>query len=306
MIKRLIFLYCFLIAVSICQIDSTKIKMPDFSGYSKKIEIKGLIPKTYDDVMRSTHIPSYHIEEIKQKALEFESEPANNNEIVIMETSRGVIKLKLFPDLAPKHCNNFKKLANSGFYDGTTFHRVIPNFMVQGGDILSRDANRSNDGTGSPGWTVDAEFNETDHKRGILSMARSAGLPNSAGSQFFICVADAPHLNGEYTAFGDVIENMHIVDKIVHSETDYSQAMRLCQTTIPEGEDPKDWVKLNDPKSRKVLFSKVPDGEPQASYKSMLRKKLRSDNPIQGVVINSVRVINKKGNEIREILESKN
>ena len=91
-------------------------------------------------------------------------------------------------------------MANSGFYDGTKFHRVIPNFMIQGGDILSRDGDSSNDGTGGPGWTVDAEFSDIKHVRGTLSMARSRDV-NSAGSQFFICVSPQPHLDGQYTVF---------------------------------------------------------------------------------------------------------
>ena len=109
--------------------------------------------------------------------------------VFVMETTEGIMKLKFLPDVAPKHCYNFKKLANSGFYDGTKFHRVISDFMIQGGDILSRDGRKDNDGTGNPGWTVDAEFNDTKHERGILSMARSPQGPNTAGSQFFICVS---------------------------------------------------------------------------------------------------------------------
>jgi cyclophilin family peptidyl-prolyl cis-trans isomerase len=116
--------------------------------------------------------------------------------------------------LAPNHVENFKKLARSDFYDGTTFHRVIPGFMIQGGDPNSRNADRSVHGTGGPGYTIDAEFSDKDHKRGVVSMARSAD-PNSAGSQFFIVVDDAPHLNNQYTAFGQVTKGMDVVDQIV-------------------------------------------------------------------------------------------
>ena len=111
----------------------------------------------------------------------------DTNDVVFLETSVGKFTLKLFPEIAPIHCENFKKLANSGFYDGTTFHRIIAGFIIQGGDILSRDYNVENDGTGSPGWTIQSEFNNKSHKRGTLSMAKSAD-PNSAGSQFFICL----------------------------------------------------------------------------------------------------------------------
>ncbi len=136
-----------------------------------------------------------------------------------METTKGTMKIRFFPDVAPKHCENFKRLANSGFYDGTLFHRVIPGFMIQGGDILSRDANRANDGTGGPGWTIPAEFNKKYHEKGILSMARSND-PNSAGSQFFICADRAAHLDGKYTVFGEVIENTDVIDAIVNTPRD--------------------------------------------------------------------------------------
>ncbi|MDH4184557.1 MAG: peptidylprolyl isomerase, partial [Nitrospinota bacterium] len=106
------------------------------------------------------------------------------------------------------------------FYDGTTFHRVIPGFMIQGGDPNSKDAgNRSLHGTGGPGYTVPAEFNARSHKRGIVSMARSQS-PDSAGSQFFICVADSVFLDGKYTVFGEVVEGMDVADKIVAEPRD--------------------------------------------------------------------------------------
>ena len=137
----------------------------------------------------------------------------------VIETSMGTIKIKFFPDKAPGHVENFKKLAKSGFYDGTTFHRVIPGFMIQGGDPNSKDDDRSNDGMGGPNYKIKAEFNDTHHKRGIVSMARSQD-PDSAGSQFFICVADADFLDGKYTAFGEVTEGMAVVDKIVSVKRD--------------------------------------------------------------------------------------
>ncbi len=137
----------------------------------------------------------------------------------VIETSLGNIELKFFPDVAPIHVNNFLDLAKKGFYDGTTFHRVIPGFMIQGGDPNSKDADRSRHGMGSPGYTIKAEFNDKPHKRGILSMARSAD-PDSAGSQFFICVADANFLDGKYTVFGEVVSGMDIADKIVNQKRD--------------------------------------------------------------------------------------
>ncbi len=132
----------------------------------------------------------------------------------VLETSFGSITLKFFPDVAPGHVKNFVDLATKGFYDNTTFHRVIPGFMIQGGDPNSKDANKSKHGTGGPGYTIKAEFNARPHKRGTVSMARSQS-PDSAGSQFFICVKDSAFLDRQYTAFGEVESGLEVVDKIV-------------------------------------------------------------------------------------------
>jgi len=137
----------------------------------------------------------------------------------VIETVHGMIKLELFEDKAPGHVKNLKDLASKGFYDGTTFHRIIPGFMIQGGDPNSKSDDRSSHGSGGPGHTIDAEFNDTKHVRGVLSMARSQE-PNSAGSQFFICVKDSFFLDGQYTAFGRVVEGMDVVDKIVNEPRD--------------------------------------------------------------------------------------
>ncbi|MFN3480042.1 MAG: peptidylprolyl isomerase [Thermodesulfovibrionales bacterium] len=137
----------------------------------------------------------------------------------VIETKFGEIKLRFFPDVAPNHVNNFIELAKKGFYDGTIFHRVIPGFMIQGGDPNTKDADKSRYGMGGPGYQLKAEFNSRPHKRGTLSMARAAN-PDSAGSQFFICVADAPFLDGQYTVFGEVISGMDVADKIVSQPRD--------------------------------------------------------------------------------------
>ncbi|MEC4673573.1 MAG: peptidylprolyl isomerase [Nitrospirota bacterium] len=131
----------------------------------------------------------------------------------------GDIVLKFFPDVAPKHVENFCKLAQENFYNGTTFHRVIPGFMVQGGDPNSKNSDRSTHGSGGPGHRIQAEFNKTTHSRGVVSMARAQD-PNSAGSQFFICVADAKFLDGQYTAFGEVVTGMEVVDRVVSAKRD--------------------------------------------------------------------------------------
>jgi peptidyl-prolyl cis-trans isomerase B (cyclophilin B) len=137
----------------------------------------------------------------------------------IIETKFGNIALTFFPDVAPGHVKNFIDLAKKGFYDGTIFHRVIPGFMIQGGDPNSKDANKSRHGMGGPGYTIKAEFNSKPHKRGILSMARSAS-PDSAGSQFFIVVKDSNFLDRQYTVFGEVESGIEVADKIVSQPRD--------------------------------------------------------------------------------------
>ena len=141
--------------------------------------------------------------------------------MVVIEMENGKkIKIELYPDIAPISCENFEKLVKSGFYDGLTFHRVIPGFMIQGGCPKGN-------GTGGPGWTIKGEFsgngvkNDLKHTRGVLSMARSM-MPDSAGSQFFIMHEDAPHLDGQYAAFGKVIDGMEAVDEIAEVATDYN------------------------------------------------------------------------------------
>lgn len=151
------------------------------------------------------------------------SEVANNTRATIAITTKGQpigeIVLRFFPEVAPGHVNNFIKLSNEGFYNGTTFHRVIPGFMIQGGDPNSKTSDRSSHGMGGPGYKVKAEFNSTPHRRGIVSMAR-ANDPDSAGSQFFICVSDANFLDWQYTVFGEVESGMDVADKIVDMKRD--------------------------------------------------------------------------------------
>ena len=141
------------------------------------------------------------------------------NEVAVIETSFGNIEFEFLEDKAPGHVKNFKDLANGKFYNGTTFHRVIPGFMVQGGDPNSKSDDRSTHGTGGPGHNIKAEFNDETHARGIVSMARSQD-PDSAGSQFFVVVKDSDFLDGQYTAFGRVTSGMDVADKIVNSPRD--------------------------------------------------------------------------------------
>ena|SRR6266487_2062784 len=138
----------------------------------------------------------------------------------VIETKWGSMEIRFFPDKAPKHVENFIKLAKSGFYDKTIFHRVIPGFMIQGGDPNTKDEkDKSKYGMGDPGYKIKAEFNDRPHVRGAVSMARSQD-PDSAGSQFFIVVKDAPQLNGKYTVFGEVVKGMEVADKIVSQQRD--------------------------------------------------------------------------------------
>ncbi len=135
--------------------------------------------------------------------------------------SIGQISISLWPDLAPKTVENFDNLVKTGAYDGTAFHRVIPGFVIQGGDPNSKEGPKSSWGMGAPGQkTVPAEFSDVKHVRGVLSMARKGNDVNSGTSQFFICVADVPSLNNQYTVFGAVSDGMDVVDKIVNMPRD--------------------------------------------------------------------------------------
>ena len=155
------------------------------------------------------------------------------NKLAIISTKFGDMVVEFYYDVAPMHVENFQILADEGYFDGTTFHRVIPGFVIQGGDPNSKDEDRMNDGTGGragkffgigreedpSSWTIPAEFNDKDHVKGTLSMARSSN-PNSGSSQFFICHAATPQLNTQYTVFGQVIEGLDVIDQIVYSERD--------------------------------------------------------------------------------------
>ena len=157
--------------------------------------------------------------EIKNKKFTSEEIKKMSETNATIETKFGKLEIQFFPDVAPNHVNNFIELAKKGFYDGTTFHRVIPRFMIQGGDPNSKQPDKSTHGQGGPGYTIKAEFNKKPHKRGTLSMARAAD-PDSAGSQFFICVADSPFLDGKYTVFGEVVSGMDVADKIANQQRD--------------------------------------------------------------------------------------
>lgn len=141
-------------------------------------------------------------------------------EHAIIKTAYGEMTIAFWPDVAPKTVENFKKLARSGFYDGTAFHRIIKGFMIQGGCPNTKAGETGMPGTGGPGWKVKAEFNKKPHVRGVISMARSSD-PDSAGSQFFLCHGNASFLDGKYTAFGELIKGDDVLEKIANVPTSH-------------------------------------------------------------------------------------
>jgi len=155
----------------------------------------------------------------------------------LVNTNLGNIQFELLSDIAPETVRNFIKLAKSGFYDGTLFHRVIPKFMIQGGDPNTKQSDKSTWGTGGPGYNMKAEFNSRSHLRGIVSMARSSD-PDSAGSQFFIVTSDSTFLDREYTVFGQVADGMDVADKIVNLPRDGNdcplQEAKMLHVTISD------------------------------------------------------------------------
>lgn len=153
------------------------------------------------------------------------------DQVAVLKTSAGEIHIRFFPDVAPNHVKNFLDLAQKGFYNGTKFHRVIPGFMIQGGDPNTKDGDPSTWGTGGAGSNVRAEFSSTPHRRGIVSMARSSS-PDSASSQFFIVVKDSNFLDNQYTVFGEVTQGMEVADAIVNAPRDARNDRPNTPTTI--------------------------------------------------------------------------
>ena len=155
----------------------------------------------------------------------------------IIKTSFGNIKFNLVPDIAPETVRNFSQLTKSGFYDGTLFHRIIPGFMIQGGDPNTKNPDKSTWGQGGPGYNLKAEFNSRSHLRGIVSMARTTD-PDSAGSQFFIVTSDSTFLDRQYTVFGEVVDGIEVADKIVNLPRDGNdcpkQEAKMLEVTISE------------------------------------------------------------------------
>ena len=175
-------------------------------------------------------------------------------DVAVISTKYGEIVLEFYPKGAEKHVDSFITHAKNGYFDGTTFHRVIPGYIIQGGDPNSKDDDRSNDGLGGHAanfygegeeenpetWMLPAEFNDRPHITGTLSMARSPGRPNSAGSQFFICAGPTPQLDNKYTVFGQVVEGLDVIQKIVNTPRDRrdnpKEKVEMTVKIIPRGE----------------------------------------------------------------------
>jgi peptidyl-prolyl cis-trans isomerase B (cyclophilin B) len=179
--------------------------------------------------------------------------------VVTLKTTQGDIMLRFFPDDAPEHVKNFIEHSKSGYYAGTIFHRVMPGFMIQGGDINSKDDDPANDGMGGysykgPGTLLDAEFNDRPHERGALSMARSQS-PNSAGSQFFICHGAPSFLDGKYTVFGETIDGIEVVDKIVNMKRNARERPDVNQ--VIEEVKVAEWTTKRVEEAKKAMWDEV-------------------------------------------------
>jgi peptidyl-prolyl cis-trans isomerase B (cyclophilin B) len=182
------------------------------------------------------------------------------DEVAILETSKGKMVIEFWEKEAPQTVANFKKLARQGYYDGTGFHRIIKNFMIQGGDPNSKNPSAPNLGTGGPGYTIKDEFNSHKHVKGVLSMANT-GTPNSAGSQFFVMHAPAVSLDGHYTGFGHLLAGMDVLDKIANSPCGPNPSMP------GENSKPQEWTTIKSAKimSKAAYMAGTPGAKAEAS-----------------------------------------
>ena len=188
------FFYIIILIALIKSDDSKppKLDLRDFKGTINNT----LFDSSYDNLIldgqdeNSIRILNFQIDEIKNKSKQFKPTPIDPNDIIRIHTNFGLIQFQFYYEESPKNSLNFKKLANSKFYDKTLLHYVVPKFIIQGGDILTRNDNKNDDGQGGPGWIVDAEYSDLKHMKGTLSMVRTPNDPNSAGSQFFISLSE--------------------------------------------------------------------------------------------------------------------
>ena len=278
----------YIIFISFLLSDSLIIDNPLLSkkGLQFNANLKGnLIPK------EPTDLSPVEIDLIKSKAKDFIPNPVTENDIIIMETNFGIMEFVFYNEEAPNHSYNFKKLANSGFYDETIFHRIIPGFMAQGGDVLTRDSNKENDGRGNPGWTVDQEFNNISHEKGVLSMARSQDV-NSAGSQFFICFDNASHLNNKYTVFGKLINGYEVLDQIENLKSEASYIIDKSISKLPDDSE-DDFLEFNYKNNKRYI--KIPLNENKNKFRIDINNSLKNVHRTKrSVKIIKVRVESRK------------
>ena len=295
----IVFTYLFILISLSFNADNSKPPNLDLRNFNQKIDdiklnsLNSLIPnyKNNNNVLLLDH----QIAAIKLKSSQYVPEPVKNNDKIFMYTNYGLIEFSFFLKDSPNHCLNFKKLANSKFYDQTLFHYVIPNFIIQGGDILTRNDDKYDDGQGGPGWTIDAESNELKHVEGTLSMFRTQNDPNSAGSQFFISLSENKSLDNNYTAFASIVKGMHVLLRISNVPSENRQAKLLCERSIPNDEDESEWVELWDPIQEMNLFSKKQADFKKNEYKEIMQERLDNMfNPAIPIIIDSIRVRNEK------------
>ena len=276
----------FIIFISFVLSDTLKNKIHFNKGFVFNANLKhSLIPGLPDELSPS------EIDVIKAKAKDFIPQPVTKDDIIIMKTNFGIMEFVFYNKEAPNHSYNFKKLANSGFYDNTIFHRIIPGFMAQGGDILTRDLNKENDGRGNPGWTINQEFNNISHEKGILSMARSQDV-NSAGSQFFICFDNAPHLNKKYTVFGKLINGYEVLDQIENLKSEASYIIDKSISKLPDDSE-DDFLEFNYKNNKRYI--KIPLNENKNKFRIDINNSLKNVHRTKrSVKIIKVRVESRK------------
>jgi len=266
----------------------SKIPFGNFNLPNMDVSLKGIMPEKNSSSL--TLLP-FQIEEIKLKSKTYVPSPITDNDLIVISTNLGTMKFKFYNNDAPINSLNFKKLANSKFYDMTLFHNIIPKYIIQGGDILSRNDNPDDDGHGGPGWIIKSEISDLKHARGTLSMVRGKD-PDSGGSQFFISLSENNNLDGKYTVFAYLISDDSILSRISNITSENQQAKMLCVLEIPQNENIENWIELNDPITGNVLFSKVPINLKKNSYQIALQKKLNNMyTPGIPVIVDSIRII---------------
>ena len=279
--------------------DGDKPPQLDLRNFNDKINnlsshsMNSLIFEGEDE--NSIYILDHQIDAIKLKSSQYIPGLVKDDDLIFIYTNLGILKFNFFLNDSPNHCFNFKKLANSKFYDKTLFHNVIPNFIVQGGDILTRNSDRSDDGQGGPGWAINAEYNQLKHVEGTLSMFRTQNDPNSAGSQFFISLSKNKSLDSKYTIFAHMVNGKHILSRISNVTSENGQAKLLCKNSLPTSSQESEWVELWDPITKNILYSKIQGNVLKSDYKQIMQERL--DNmfrPGTPIIIDSIRISNEK------------